>query len=151
MSSAEQKKQLLSQKLFRNLKSKQKSTSKSNDDKCTSTSTAKKPKIPTPEEKETDLTKRAIEEINRDTQKAAKLADEIGPSGWRIKSTRMNKRFLANTMRSVLNHNERTKAKHETESKRKFEQLTNRPPKFGARVHSFQSSEERITKSKSTT
>lgn len=91
---------------------------------------------------------RAIDEIQRETERASRLAEEIGPSGWRMKSQRTNKRFLANTMRSVLSHNERTKVKHAKESKRKFEELTKRPPKFGARLHSFQSSGERTTKEK---
>lgn len=63
-----------------------------------------------------------------------------------MKSHRTNKRFLANTMRSVLTHNERTKVKQKKESRRKFDELTKRPPKFGARVHSFQAPEERMTK-----
>lgn len=92
--------------------------------------------------------RRAIEEIQRDTLRAAKLADEIGPSGWRMKTQRTNKRFLANTMKSVLSHNERTKVKSATESKRKFEELSKRPPKFGTRKHSFQSTDERLTKPK---
>lgn len=92
--------------------------------------------------------RRAIEEIQRDTMKAAKLAEDIGPSGWRMKNKTTNKRFLANTMKSVLSHNERNKMKHAKESKRKFEELSKRPPKFGARLHSFQSTEERQTKHK---
>lgn len=44
------------------------------------------------------ILRRAIEEINRETQRAAKLTDEIGPSAWPLKSNRTNKRFLANTM-----------------------------------------------------
>lgn len=92
--------------------------------------------------------RRAIEEIQKDTLRASKLADEIGPSGWRMKAKRMNKRFLSNTMNSVLSHNERTKQKHATDSKRKLDELTKRPPKFGARMHSFQMSEERMTKRK---
>lgn len=92
--------------------------------------------------------RRAVEEIQRDTLKAAKLAEEIGPSGWRMKNKTTNKRFLANTMKSVLSHNERTKMKHAKESKRKFEELTKRPPKFGTRLHSFQSTDERQTKHK---
>lgn len=91
---------------------------------------------------------RAIEEIRRETERASRLAEEIGPSGWRVKTQRTNKRFLANTMRSVLSHNERTSVKHAKESKRKFQELSKRPPKFGARLHSFQSSEERMTKEK---
>lgn len=78
--------------------------------------------------------------------RAARLADEIGPSGWRIQTKRTNKRFLSNTMKSVLSHNERTSLKHATESQRKFQELTKRPPKFGARLHSFQLSDERSTK-----
>lgn len=90
--------------------------------------------------------RRAIAEICRDTEKAAKLAEEIGPSAWRIKRTTTNKRFLSNTMRSVLNHNERTTHKHATQSKKKYEELNKRKPKFGDRIHSFQSTSERLTK-----
>lgn len=92
--------------------------------------------------------RRAIEEIQRDTLRAAKLADEVGPSGWRTKTQRTNKRFLANTMKSVLSHNERTKMKNATKSKHKFEEISKRPPKFGTRLHSFQSTDERLTKPK---
>lgn len=94
------------------------------------------------------FSRRAIEEIQRDTLRASKLAEEVGPSGWRMKTKTTNKRFLANTMKSVLSHNERTKRKHATESKRKFEELSKRPPKFGSRLHSFQSTGERLTKRK---
>lgn len=82
--------------------------------------------------------------------RASKLAEEIGPSGWRMQTKRTNKRFLSNTMRSVLSHNQRTSLKHATESKRKFQELTKRPPKFGARIHSFQMNDERLTKQKKT-
>lgn len=94
--------------------------------------------------------RRAIEEIQRDTLRASKLAEEIGPSGWRVQTKRTNKRFLSNTMKSVLSHNQRTSLKHATESKRKFQELTKRPPKFGARLHSFQSTDERMKKSNQT-
>lgn len=92
--------------------------------------------------------RRAIEEIQRDTVRASKLAEEVGPSGWRVQTKRTNKRFLSNTMKSVLSHNQRTSLKHATESQRKFQELTKRPPKFGARLHSFQSTDERSTKQK---
>lgn len=94
--------------------------------------------------------RRAIEEIERDTLRASKLADEVGPSGWRMQTKRTNKRFLSNTMKSVLSHNQRTSLKHAIESKRKFQELTKRPPKFGTRLHSFQSNDERLTKQKKT-
>lgn len=90
---------------------------------------------------------RAIEEIQREVSKRGKLAEEIGPSAWRINTVKKtNKRFLANTMRSVLSHNERTTVKHAEKSHRKFEELEKRPPKFGKRLHSFQSNDERTTK-----
>lgn len=54
-------------------------------------------------------------------------------------------------MRSVLTHNERTSGKHAKESKRKFEELSKRPPKFGSRLHSFQSAGGRMTKEKKST
>lgn len=95
-----------------------------------------------------NIFRRAVAEICRDTEKVAILAKEIGPGAWRQKTTKTNKRFLANTMRSVLNHNERTKKKHATQSKEKFDELTKRKPKFGDRMHSFQSSSERLTKQK---
>lgn len=95
-----------------------------------------------------NIFRQAVAEICRDTEKAAKLAEEIGPSVWLQKTTKTNKRFLANTMRSVLNHNERTKEKHATQSKKKFDELNKRKPKFGNRTHSFRSSSERLTKQK---
>lgn len=95
--------------------------------------------------------RRAVEEIQREIERAGKVAEEVGTSGWHMKSQKTNKRFLANTMRSVLSHNERTKVKSETESKRKYEELSKRPPKFGARLHSFQSSNERKPKKSDST
>lgn len=95
--------------------------------------------------------RRAIEEIQRDTLRASKLAEEVGPSGWRVQTKRTNKRFLANTMKSVLSHNQRTSLKNATESQRKFQELSKRPPKFGTRLHSFQSTDERSTKPKKQT
>lgn len=95
--------------------------------------------------------RRAVEEIQREASKRSKLAQEIGPSAWRVSTIKKtNKRFLANTMRSVLSHNERTTVKHSTKSHRKFIELEKRPPKFGKRLHSFQSNDERQTKQQNT-
>lgn len=63
-----------------------------------------------------------------------------------MKTTKTNKRFLANTMRSVISHNQRTTDKHATQSKMKFDELNKRKPKFGERLHSFRSDDERLTK-----
>lgn len=55
MSSEEQKKQLLAQKLFRNMKSKKKSLSNAKDEK--NTTSTKNPKISSTKESEADLTR----------------------------------------------------------------------------------------------
>lgn len=89
----------------------------------------------------------AIEEIHRDTKRAAERAELVGTSGWKPTSVKKaNKRFLNNTMRSVITHNQRTSEKCKTESRKKYDEITGRKPKFGARTHLFQSAEERMTK-----
>lgn len=88
-------------------------------------------------------------EIERETRRSAARAEEIGASGWKpcpLKKT--NKRFLSNTMRTVISHNKRAMEKNHEKSQTKLNGLVKRQPKFGTRIHSFQSSEERATKSK---
>lgn len=51
-------------------------------------------------------------------------------------------------MRSVITHNQRTSEKHQIESKKKYDEITRRKPKFGTRSHLFQTPEERMMKCK---
>lgn len=89
----------------------------------------------------------AIEEIQRDTKKAAARADVVGASGWKpCPILKTNKRFLSNTLRTVINHNRKTTQKHRQESTRKMSDLNKRPPKFGTRLHSYQLENERMSK-----
>lgn len=94
--------------------------------------------------------RQAVNEIVRDSEKASKLIDEFGPSSCHRSHPyhKTNKRFLANTMRSVVNHNKRTTDRGSAESKRKFDEIEKRKPKFGHRMHSFQRAEERMTTKK---
>lgn len=91
----------------------------------------------------------AIEEICRETKRAAERTQAMGASGWSQASVkRTNKRFLNTTMRSVINHNRRTMEKSKIESRKKYNEITGRTPKFGTRTHLFQSTGERLTKKK---
>lgn len=92
-----------------------------------------------------NLPRQAVNEIVRDSEKASKLIKEFGPSSCHRSHPNYNKRFLTNTVRSVINHNKRTTHKNVVESKRKFEEISKRKPKFGHRIHSFQRVEERKT------
>lgn len=86
-------------------------------------------------------------EIERETKRYAARAEQIGASGWKpcpLKKT--NKRFLNTTVRTVVNHNKRSIEKNQEKSQKKLNGLVKRQPKFGTRIHSFQSSEERVTK-----
>lgn len=89
----------------------------------------------------------AIEEIARETKRGRDRAEVVGPSGWLPCPLRKtNKRFLSNTIRTVVSHNSRTTTKHAEESKRRYEEITRRKPKFGSRLHSFRKPEERMDK-----
>lgn len=48
----------------------------------------------------------AIEELAREASRGADRAKTLGPSGW-LPTPRTNKRFLSNTIRSVVAHNRR--------------------------------------------
>lgn len=79
--------------------------------------------------------------------------DEFGPGYSCHRATHLqrktNKRFLSNTMKSILSHNKRTTEKYAVESKRKFDEIGKRKPKFGQRTHLFRRIEERQTTKKS--
>lgn len=94
--------------------------------------------------------RQAVSEIVRDSENASKLIEEFGPSSCHRAHPyhKANKRFLANTMRSVVNHNKRTTNKNASQSIRKFEDISKRKPRFGQRIHSFQRAEERNTAKK---
>lgn len=91
-----------------------------------------------------NLHRKAVNEIVRDSEKTSKLIEEFGPSCHRSHPN-YNKRFLANTVRSVVSHNKRKTHRNAVESKRKFDEISKRKPKFGHRIHSFQRVEERKT------
>lgn len=83
----------------------------------------------------------------RESERTARLMDEVGPSGLSSQPNQTtNKRFLANTMRSVINHNHRQSTEMHDKSRHKYEELKRLTPKFGARLHSFQRHDERLTK-----
>lgn len=83
----------------------------------------------------------------RDSERTVELINDSGPSGVSSPpAQKTNKRFLTNTMRSVINHNKRQTDNTQTKSKHKFEELKRLKSKFGSRIHSFQRPEERLTK-----
>lgn len=110
----------------------------------------------------TYIFRKAIEEIFRDTAKASVRAEKAGPSGWLpCPLLKTNKRFLGNTLKSVLTHNKR---KTEAASVQQFESSTNpkrakrktekelddiiakgqlRTAKFGQRKHCFRKVEKK--------
>lgn len=91
----------------------------------------------------------AIAEIERETQRAAARAEVVGASGWKpCPIPKTNKRFLSNTMRTVINHNRRTIQKNRQESQKRMSDLDKRKSKFGPRLHAYHSDNERLTKSK---
>lgn len=93
--------------------------------------------------------RQAIKEIECETKRAAIRAETSGASGWKpCPLHKTNKTFLSNTMRTVISHNKRTDTKHKIASQKKFEDIDKRKPKFGARLHMFQASTERLTKSR---
>ncbi|XP_055523377.1 uncharacterized protein LOC129717485 [Wyeomyia smithii] len=71
-----------------------------------------------------ELTKRAIEEINRDVRIGRIRSEQVGALGWRpcpLKKT--NKRFLNRTVRSAVQHNKREAVRHFHSSTRKLIEL----------------------------
>lgn len=83
----------------------------------------------------------AIEEIVKETAKGAIRAEQVGPSGWLpCPLMKTNKRFLRNTIKSVISHN-----RNKTYKPKKLEDELNeiikrgqkRKPKFGDRKHCF--------------
>lgn len=99
----------------------------------------------------------AIAEIFRDTAKASVRAEKEGASGWLpCPLLKTNKRFLSNTLKSVITHNKRhTQAtgsfqhKQRSPAKRKSEaeldEMRLRLPKFGQRKHSFRKVEKKMS------
>lgn len=87
------------------------------------------------------LFRMAIEEIVKETAKGALRAEQVGPSGWLpCPLMKTNKRFLRNTIRSVISHNthqvNKTK-KSEDELDEIIRRGMKRKPKFGDRKHCF--------------
>ncbi len=83
----------------------------------------------------------AIEEIVKETAKGAIRAEQVGPSGWLpCPLMKTNKRFLRNTIKSVISHN-RNKVykpkKSEVELDEIIKRGQKRKPKFGDRKHCF--------------
>lgn len=83
----------------------------------------------------------AIEEIVKETAKGAIRAEQVGPSGWLpCPLMKTNKRFLRNTIKSVISHN-RNKTyrpkKSEDELNEIIKRGQKRKPKFGDRKHCF--------------
>lgn len=83
----------------------------------------------------------AIEEIVKETAKGAIRAERVGPSGWLpCPVGKTNKRFLRNTIRSVISHN-RNKSLKPKKSEQELDEIIKRgqrrKPKFGERKHSF--------------
>jgi len=58
----------------------------------------------------------AIEEILKETQKAATRAEIGGPSGWTSKRKGLNKRFLTNTVINTVSQNSRVDKKYKLPS-----------------------------------
>lgn len=58
----------------------------------------------------------AIEEILKETQKAATRAEIGGPSGWTTKRKGLNKRFLTNTVINTVSQNSRVDKKYKLPS-----------------------------------
>lgn len=79
----------------------------------------------------------AIEEINLEINRASIRAEKVGPSGWQPCPLRKtNKRFLSNTIKSVVNHNKKQTIKAE---QRKSDELEYQKieSKFGNRKHAY--------------
>lgn len=83
----------------------------------------------------------AIEEIVKETAKGAIRAEQVGPSGWLpCPLMKTNKRFLRNTIKSVISHNS-NKTYKPKKSEEKLNEIIKRgqkrKPKFGDRKHCF--------------
>lgn len=83
----------------------------------------------------------AIEEIVKETAKGAIRAEKVGPSGWLPCPLRKtNKRFLRNTIKSVISHN-RNRTIKPKKSEEELDEIIKggqrRKPKFGDRKHCF--------------
>ena len=79
----------------------------------------------------------AIEEIFKETKRAEIRANEVGATGWsKCPLRKPNKRFLNNTMRSVISHNSRHEARRDELSSRRLKELDRR------RRHSRSESED---------
>lgn len=83
----------------------------------------------------------AIEEIVKETAKGAIRAEQVGPSGWipcQLRKT--NKRFLRNTIKSVISHN-RQKTLKPKKTEDELDEIIKggqrRKAKFGQRMHCF--------------
>lgn len=100
----------------------------------------------------------AIEEIVKETAKGAIRAEQVGPSGWLpCPLMKTNKRFLRNTIKSVISHN-RSRTYKPKKSEDELDDIIKRgqkrKPKFGDRKHCFRrpnvdGAEESDAKSKS--
>lgn len=83
----------------------------------------------------------AVEEIVKETAKGAIRAEQVGPSGWLpCPLMKTNKRFLRNTIKSVISHN-RPKTNKPKKSEHELDEIIKRGPKrtakFGDRKHCF--------------
>lgn len=89
------------------------------------------------------LQQMAIEEITREISIKSVRAKEIGPTGWLdCPLKRTNKRFLGNTIKAAVTHNERRTDKEKTNAGKKlleleYEKDPSRRPKFGDRKFVF--------------
>lgn len=81
----------------------------------------------------------AIDEILRETVRGAVRAEIVGPSGWQPQCPlrKLNKRFLNNTIKSVMCHNKRTTNKKKLDNKNSIKKTTEKPSKFGPTKHKF--------------
>lgn len=82
----------------------------------------------------------AIEEINQEIKRASVRAEKVGPSGWQPCPLRKtNKRFLSNTIRSVVNHNKKQTIKTIQKAEEKSDELEFQKieSKFGNRKHAY--------------
>ncbi|KAG4076147.1 hypothetical protein HA402_011493 [Bradysia odoriphaga] len=87
------------------------------------------------------LTKMAVAEILKETSKGAIRAEQVGPSGWLpCPLMKTNKRFLRNTIKSVISHN-RSNINKPKKSNDELDEIIRRgqkrKAKFGERKHCF--------------
>lgn len=83
----------------------------------------------------------AVEEICKETAKGAIRAEQVGPSGWLpCPLMKTNKRFLRNTIKSVIIHNRNQPTKPK-KSEQELDEIIKggqrRKAKFGERKHCF--------------